>query len=59
LSEFFSFPLSVSFLHGSSYSYITWGMNIGPIVGGCSSETSSHPINEHDYTFTLTLEITS
>jgi hypothetical protein len=26
------------------YSYTTWGMNNRP-VGGCNSETSSHPIN--------------
>jgi hypothetical protein len=37
-SELFSFSLSVSFHHGSLYSYIIWGMNNRP-VGGCSSET--------------------
>jgi hypothetical protein len=43
-SEFFGFPLSMSFHRGSSYSYIIWGMNNMP-VGGRSSETSSHPID--------------
>jgi len=37
-SEFFGFPLSVSFHRGCPYSYIIWGMNSRP-VGGRSSET--------------------
>jgi hypothetical protein len=37
-SEFFGFPLSVSFHHGSPCSYITWRMN-NRRVGGHSSET--------------------
>jgi hypothetical protein len=37
-SEFFGFPLSVSFHRGLSYSYIIWRMNNRPI-GGRSSET--------------------
>jgi hypothetical protein len=41
-SELFGFLLSVSFHHGSPYSYITWGMNRP--VGGRSSETQ-HPID--------------
>jgi hypothetical protein len=31
-SEFLGFILSVSFHHGSTYSYITWGIKIGPLV---------------------------
>jgi hypothetical protein len=27
VSEFFGFTLSISFHHGSPYSYIIWGMN--------------------------------
>jgi hypothetical protein len=42
-SEFFGFPLSVSFHHGSPFSYINWGMNNMP-VRGRSSETQAHPI---------------
>jgi hypothetical protein len=38
LSEFFGFPLSLSFHRGSPYSNISWGMNNRP-VGGRSSET--------------------
>jgi hypothetical protein len=41
-SEFFSFPLPISFHHGSPRSCITWGMN-NRHIGGCSSETQSHP----------------
>jgi hypothetical protein len=40
-SEFFGFPLSISFHRGSPYSYITFRIN-KIHVGGCSSETSSH-----------------
>jgi hypothetical protein len=36
--------LSISFYHGSPYSYISWGMN-NRRVGGRSSETSPHPID--------------
>jgi hypothetical protein len=39
-----SFPLSISFHHGSSCSYITSGMNNTP-VGGRSSETWSYPFD--------------
>jgi hypothetical protein len=42
--EFFGFPLPISFHREPPYSYIIWGMNNMPI-GGCSSETSSHPID--------------
>jgi hypothetical protein len=31
-SEFFGFPLSVSFHRGSTYSYIIWGMKIVPLT---------------------------
>jgi hypothetical protein len=37
LLEFFGFSLSISFLHGSPYSYIILGINNRP-VGGCSLE---------------------
>jgi hypothetical protein len=40
----FCFLLSVSFHHGSSHSYIIWGMKNRPI-GGYSLETWSHPID--------------
>jgi hypothetical protein len=40
--SFFGFPLSVSFYHDTPYTCIIWGLNNGPI-GGCSSETLSHP----------------
>jgi hypothetical protein len=43
-SEFFGFPLSLSFHRGSSYSYIICGMISRP-VGGRSSETSCHAMN--------------
>jgi hypothetical protein len=36
------FPLSISFHHSSSCTYITWGMNNGH-VRGRSSEMQSHP----------------
>jgi hypothetical protein len=39
-----SFPLSISFHHGSPCSFITCAMNIMS-VGGCSSVTYSHPID--------------
>jgi hypothetical protein len=42
-SEFFGFPLSISFHRRSPYSYIIWGMN-SMSVSGSSSETYSHPI---------------
>jgi hypothetical protein len=42
LSEFFGFPLSIPFHHGSPYSYITWGMNNSQ-AGGRISETCTHP----------------
>jgi hypothetical protein len=42
-SKFFGFSLSISF-HLGSHSYIICGMNSRP-VGGCSSETQSHPID--------------
>jgi hypothetical protein len=41
--EFFGFLQSVSFHCGSPYSYIIWGMN-NRLIGGCNSETWSHPI---------------
>jgi hypothetical protein len=31
LSEFFSFPLSISFLRASPLSFIIWGLIIGPL----------------------------
>jgi hypothetical protein len=43
-SEFFGFPLSVSFHRDSPYSNIIWRINIRTI-GGRSSETSSLPID--------------
>jgi hypothetical protein len=43
VSEFFCFPLSVSFHRGSPYLRNTWGMN-----SGRSSETQSHPIDMKD-----------
>jgi hypothetical protein len=43
-SDFFGFPLSVSFHRGSPHSYITWETN-NRLVGGRSSETQSHPID--------------
>jgi hypothetical protein len=39
-----TFPLYISFHHGSPCSCITWGIN-NRSVGGCSSETWSHPID--------------
>jgi hypothetical protein len=42
--EFFGFALPISLHHGSSYSYIIWGMNNRPFSCG-SSETSSHSID--------------
>jgi hypothetical protein len=42
-SEFFAFPLSISFHHSSPFSYMIWGMNNRPV--GRSSERQSHPIN--------------
>jgi hypothetical protein len=36
------------FHHGSTYSYITWGMNKKP-VGGRSSETQFHPTDVNDF----------
>jgi hypothetical protein len=49
LSEFFGFPLLISFHHGSPCSYITWGMN-SRLIGGSSSEMF-HPIdmNSNNY----------
>jgi hypothetical protein len=48
------FP-SVSFLSGSPYPHIIWGMN--RIIGGLSSKTKSHPIdtnmNNQDATMQL------
>jgi hypothetical protein len=44
ITEFFGFPLSISFHHGSLYSYIIWGMKNRP-TGGRNSQTQSHPIN--------------
>jgi hypothetical protein len=44
LSAFLVLPLSVSFHRSSPYSCVTRGMNI-MLVGGRSSETSSHPID--------------
>jgi hypothetical protein len=46
-SEFFGFPLSISFHHHSPYSYIIWGMN-NMSISGSSSETSSHPIKNNN-----------
>jgi hypothetical protein len=43
-SEFFGFPLSISFHRGSPYSYVIWEMNTRP-VGNRSSETFSHPVD--------------
>jgi hypothetical protein len=43
-SEFFGFPIAISFLRGSPYSHIISGVNNRP-VGGYSSETQSHPID--------------
>jgi hypothetical protein len=43
-SELFGFLLSVSFRHGSPYSYITWGLN-NRSVGGRSSETDPIDMN--------------
>jgi hypothetical protein len=37
-SEFYGFPLSISFHHHSPYSYIIWGMN-NMSVSGSSAET--------------------
>jgi hypothetical protein len=44
LSSYIQFsPVSIIH-HGSLYSYIMWGMN-SRLIGGCSSETSSHRID--------------
>jgi hypothetical protein len=45
--RFIRFPLSISTHRGSPYSYIIWGMNNRP-VGGCSSDTLSHPTDMND-----------
>jgi hypothetical protein len=46
------FPLSVSPHRGSPHSYITWGMDKGP-ASGCSSETSSHPIDTNNWSLRI------
>jgi hypothetical protein len=43
-SEFFGFPLLMSFHCCSPFLFFSWGMSNRP-VGSCSSETLSHPIN--------------
>jgi hypothetical protein len=48
-SEFFSFPLSISFHRGSPYSYIIWGIKIGPLVA-----TAQRNINLIPSTSTVT-----
>jgi hypothetical protein len=48
-SEFFGFPLLISFHHGSPCSNTIWGMN-NRAVGSRSSETSSHPIDTNNAT---------
>jgi hypothetical protein len=53
-SEFLSFPLPISFHHGSQYSYIIWGIN-NRSVGGCSSETQCHPIDINNNSIKLFL----
>lgn len=45
-SYLFGFHPSVSFHGGSSYSYITWGLNSSP-VGSRSSQTLSRPIDRN------------
>jgi hypothetical protein len=50
-SEFFRFSQGISFNRGSLYSIIIWGMTTRN-VGGCSSETSSHPIDMTNSTST-------
>jgi hypothetical protein len=47
------FPLSISVHRGSTCMYIIWGTNNIP-VGGCNSETQSHPI---DITITMGMNI--
>jgi hypothetical protein len=46
LGQLLGCPLSISFHHGTPFSYIIWGMNSRP-VGGCSSETVSSRQREH------------
>jgi hypothetical protein len=42
--QLFAFPLSISFHHGSTCSYVTWNINITPTVDR-SSEISFYPID--------------
>jgi hypothetical protein len=46
-TELFGFPLSISFRHGSLYSYVTWEMTNKP-AGGRSSETQFRPVDMND-----------
>jgi hypothetical protein len=41
-SEFFSFPLSISFHRGSPYSYIAWGCAIGSLVAAVRRHSLPH-----------------
>jgi hypothetical protein len=41
-SEFFGFPLSISFHRGSPYSCIIWGMNKRPVDDRSSDTVSPH-----------------
>jgi hypothetical protein len=50
-SEFFGFPLSISFHRGSPYSHIIWRMKTMN-VGGRSSETS-HSIDVNNNNITV------
>jgi hypothetical protein len=47
-----SFPLSISFQHGSPCSNITWGIK-NKTVGGCSSDFVSLHRHDHHYYFHL------
>jgi hypothetical protein len=46
-SEFFGFPLSVSFHRGSTYAHISWDMNNRSVDGRSSETVSPH---RHDMT---------
>jgi hypothetical protein len=53
-SEFFTFPLSISFHHCCPYTHIAWGMNNWPISGR-SSETSSHCMDMNNISLGVSL----